>query len=828
MRNFNIKSFVPHIIAIVLFVVITMVYLSPLLEGKQLKQGDITNFQGVSKEIADYRAATGKEALWTNRMFGGMPAYQISVVYKTNLINYIDRAIKLWLPHPAGLIFLYFLGFYILLLVLGVDKRLGIVGAIAFAFSSYFFIILDAGHNSKANAIGYMAPVIAGIILTFNGRYWLGAAVTTFFLALEINANHLQITYYLLLIIIILGMAELVSKFKEKEFKKFFRAIGILVICLFLAAGANIANLWSTYEYGKDSTRSKSELTSDKANKTTGLDRDYATDWSYGKMETFTLLIPNFMGGSSQQELTKSSDTYKALKENGIQGSEKFIKSLPLYWGDQPFTSGPVYVGAIMVFLFILGLFIVKGKYKWWLLSATILSVFLAWGKNMMWFSDFFFDYIPGYNKFRAVSMTLVIAEFCIPLLGLLALKNIFSNDISKEIKLRSLKFAGAITLGLIVIFGFFSGAFFDFISAGDQEMKTNGYPDWLISSIQSDRHGILLNDSFWSFILIALTVLGLWFFSINKLKKINILIVFIGILVLFDMWTVDKRYLNSDNFVSKNKMNVVFTESKCDEIILSDNSKDYRVLNLNNPFNDAYTSYYHNSIGGYHGAKLKRYQELIETRLYEEILKIKNAFSAKPPDSALYVTLKKLPVLNMLNTKYIIYNPEAPPLKNPNALGNAWFIDNFRIVANADSEIVALNNFNPASTAIVDKRFESKVSNYKNKKDSASVINLESYQPNNLVYKSKTTKDQLAVFSEIYYNKGWNVYIDGKPGEYFRTNYILRAMIIPAGEHKIEWKFEPVVYYTGIKASLAFNLLLIIAVLGFLVLEIKGKKQKT
>jgi hypothetical protein len=826
MKDFSFKSIAPHLLAVVIFVAITMIYFSPLLEGKQLRQSDNLQFQGASKEIADYRTATGKEALWTNSMFGGMPAYQISVVYSSNLVKYVDKLFHLWLPHPAGLVFLYFIGFYILLLVLRVDPRLSIIGAIGYGFSSFFLVILSVGHNTQAMAIGYMAPVLAGIILCFRGKYILGGVLTALFMALELNANHIQITYYLMLTIAVLGIAEFVSKFREKKVKSFLKTVAVLVGAMLLAFGTNVSNLWATYEYGKESTRSKSELTSDMADKTNGLDRSYVTAYSYGKMESFTLLIPNFMGGSSSGELSKSSDTYAALKSHSIQGPEKIIKELPLYWGPQGSTEAPVYAGSIMCFLFILGLFIVKGKYKWWLLGVTVLSLFLAWGKNLMWFTNFFLDYVPGYDKFRAVSMTLVLAELCIPLLGLLALKYMFNNDIAKEVKLKALKIAGGITLGLIVIFGFFGGAFFDFISTGDAEMIANGYPDWLVAAIQSDRHGLLTADSFRAFILIALTAAALWLFVINKLKNKNIVFLIIGALVLFDMWAVDKRYLNSENFVSKSKMTAVFAKSKCDEAILADKTKDYRVINLANPFNDGLTSYYHNSIGGYHGAKLKRYQELIENRLSDEIAAIKAAFSSKSIDSALTVTLKKISVLNMLNTKYLIYNPEAIPLTNPNALGNAWFVNNYKLVANADSEIAAMKNFDPSMTAIIDKRFDTQVSSYKNSKDSASSIILTTYSPNDLVYESKTSKDQLAVFSEIYYEKGWNAYIDGKLTPYFRTNYVLRGMIVPSGTHKIEWKFEPTVYYTGEKISLAFNILLLLLIAGGIYFEYRSSKN--
>ena len=826
MKDFSFKSIAPHLLAVVLFVAITMLYFSPLLEGKQIKQSDNLQFQGASKEIADYRATTGKEALWTNRMFGGMPAYQISVSYASNLVKYIDKIFHLWLPHPAGLVFLYFIGFYILLLVLRIDPRLSMIGAIGFGFSSFFLVILSVGHNTQAMAIGYMAPVIAGIILCFRGKYVLGGILTALFMALELNSNHVQITYYLMLALVILGIAEFIGKFREKKLKAFLQSVAIIGAAMIIALGANISNLWATYEYGKNSTRSKSELTSDIADKTNGLDRSYVTAYSYGKMESFTLLIPNFMGGSSSGELSKSSATYAALKEHNIQNPEKIIKGLPLYWGPQGSTEAPVYAGAIMCFLFILGIFIVKGKYKWWLLGVTVLSLFLAWGKNLMWFTNFFLDYVPAYDKFRAVSMTLVLAEICIPLLGLLALKYMFNNDVAKEVKIKALKFAGGITLGVIVIFGFLGGSFFNFVSASDADMISSGYPDWLVTAIQSDRPGLLMADSFRSFALIALTVAVLWLFTINKLKNRNVVFLIIGVLVLFDMWAIDKRYMNSENFVSKSKMSAVFAKSKSDEAILADNTKDYRVLNLINPFNDGMTSYYHNSIGGYHGAKLKRYQELIENRLSDEISAIKSAFSAKSIDSALTMTLKKVSVLNMLNTKYLIYNPEANPLTNPHALGNAWFVDNYKLVANADSEIAALKNFDPSVTAIIDKRFESQVNSYKNSKDSAATIKLVTYSPNDLVYESKASKDQLAVFSEIYYSEGWDPYIDGKITPYFRTNYVLRGMIVPSGTHKIEWKFEPKVYYTGEKISLAFNILLLLVVAGGIFYEIRTSRK--
>lgn len=838
MKKITSKTFIPIVLSIIIFIALSIFYLSPLMEGKKLKQGDIVNHQGMSKEISDFRNATGDEALWTNRMFGGMPAFQISVLYKTNFISYIDKAIKLWLPHPAGLIFLYLLGFYILLLTLGVDKRLSIVGAIAFAFSSYFFIIIEAGHNSKANAIGYMAPVIAGIILCFRGRYILGGIITLLFLALEINANHIQITYYLMMMVLILGIIELIYALKEKQLKPFFKAVGVMFVALFIAFGANIGNLWTTYEYGKYSTRGKSELTSDKANKTTGLDRDYATDWSYGIPETFSLLIPNIQGGESSY-INNDKDALKKVDPK----YKEAVAGMSKYWGEQPFTSGPVYAGAIVVFLFMLGLFLVKGRMKWFLLITTVLSILLAWGKHFMPLTDFFFDFIPGYNKFRAVSMIMVIAEFTIPLLAILALKEIFEKpEIIKE-KIKYFYISLSLTAGIVFLFWLTPSTFFSFVTENEtteinQQMNTylqqspesevqiKEFFDNIIPNLEIARITIFKSDAIRSFLFIVLGALVVWVYSRKWINK-TIFVLSLAGLITLDMFVVDKRYLNNDNFVSKTKMKSTFTPSKADELILKDKELNYRVLNLNNPFNDAYTSYYHNSIGGYHGAKLKKYQELIEMRLSEEIKKLISAFSSKTLDTAFVSTFERIPVLNMLNTKYIIYNPEAIPIINDNALGNAWFVDQYKLVANADSEIVALKNFNPAETAIIDKRFENMVSAYKNPKDTASSIDLVSYEPNKLEYRTKTTKEQLAVFSEIYYDKGWNVFVDGKKLPYFRANYVLRAMLIPAGDHTLVWKFEPASYYTGEKISLAFNILFILIILGGIYMEVKKIRNK-
>ncbi len=836
MKNLSFTKIKPYIIGILIFIALSVIYFNPIIEGKSLKQGDITNFKGMSKEIVDFRNKTGQEPLWTNSMFGGMPAYQISVKYKSNLVRYIDKIFQLGLPHPANLVFLYFLGFFILLLVLKVDPWLSVLGAIAFAFSSYFFIIIQAGHNSKAHAIAYMAPVLAGIIISFRGKHILGAILSALFLSLELEAGHPQITYYLFLIIIILGITEFIYAVKQKTYIAFLKTIGVLLIAGIIALGTNITSLWLTYQYGKKTIRGKSELTFNKKNKTTGLDKDYATAWSYGKAETMTLLIPDFMGGSSQGGLSKSSETYKALTDHGVPQSKakQYIKHLPLYWGSQPFTSGPVYIGAIVFFLFILGLFIVKGKIKWWILAAVVLSILLAWGHNFMAFTNFFLDNVPFYNKFRSVSMTLVIAELAMPLLAVLALKKLFDKNSNKKELLKSLKTSFYIVGGILLFFTLFSGLLFSFKSPNDAQYIAGGYPGWLMKAIQEDRQSLLVADSFRSFIFVLLTFITLWAFISNKLKKKYTYII-LTLLLLFDMWPIDKRYLNNEKsngmyvqWESKRKSKNPFQPTKADIEILKDKAPDFRVLNLAvNTFNDASTSYFHKSIGGYHGAKLRRYQEVIDHQLIPEINIFKKTLSNKPNINSLDLLLSKFSALNMLNTKYIILNPEAQPLLNSHALGNAWFVKDFELVDNADSEITALDNFDPAKTAIIDKRFKKYLQNYINGKDSLAAIRLTSYKPNHLTYRYNTSKEQLTVFSEIYYFKGWNAYIDGKLSPHFRANYILRAMIVPKGKHTIDFKFEPKVYYVGEKISLASSIILILLVLGLGFVEIKKTIKK-
>ncbi|MCK4662956.1 MAG: YfhO family protein [Bacteroidales bacterium] len=807
-NNINIfKNIIPYISAIIIFLAITFTYFSPLLEGKRIIQSDVSNYKGMSKEITDYKKESGENALWTNSMFGGMPGYLISLP-SSNILKHLNKILNLNHKKPANYIFLYLLGFYIALLLFRVNPWLSLVGAIAYAFSSYFFIIIEAGHLTKALALGYMPPIIAGVYYAFNRKVIIGSMVVGIFLSLQLLCNHLQITYYTLLIILIFGLFQLYNTYKSKIFKEFFRTFSFLIIAVILAIGSNFATIYLTYDYGKDSMRGKSELTFDKENKTTGLDKDYATAWSYGIDETLTLLIPNFKGGASGGELTKNSATYELFKNHqGERAAKQAIKQLPLYWGAQPFTSGPVYIGAIVFFFFVLGLFLVKGTVKWWLLAATIISILLAWGKNFMFLTDLFLDYFPGYNKFRTVSMTLVIAEFTMPLLGLLALKNIIEEKISKKSLFKALKYSLYIVGGITLVFALLPGAFFNFETISDEQYITNG-ASVFVDALKEDRKSLLQADAFRSLVFVLLSA-GLLLTYIYKKINIKTFYFVLAVLLLADMWTINKRYLNNDDFVSKRVEKEPFKQTSADIFILKDIDPNYRVFNVSvSTFNDASTSYFHKSIGGYHGAKMKRYQELID----------------------FHISKHNMDVLNMLNTKYFIVPTEdkgPQPQINMNALGNAWFVDNIRYVANADSEITALSDFNPAVEAIIDIRFQEQLKDFNFIPDSIREIKFIEYKPDHLTYQTSTKNDQMLVFSEIYYSKGWNAYVDNEKMPHFRCNYVLRGMIVPKGNHKIEFKFEPKGYYVGSKISMVSSLILLILALGVLFFEIK-KKSKT
>ncbi len=798
----------PHIIAIVAFIAISFAYFYPVLEGKVLKANDSTVSTINSKEIRDYRDKFHEEPLWTNSIFSGMPAYLISVKFPGNLLKHADTVLRVF-KMPVSVLFLSMAGFYLLLLMLGVNPWLSIAGAIGYGLSSFFFQILAAGHNTQAIALAYMAPVIGGIWYAYRKDALRGALFTAFILSLEILANHPQITYYAMLCLLVFIITEFVYSVREKSVPKFLKTSVLMIVPVVIAVGVNFGNLYTINEYGKYSIRGKSDLTLDNKNVSKGLDRDYITDWSYGVDETMNLLIPNYKGGSSRP-FDRNSETVRALRQNN---AGQLVNQLVKYWGPQSVTDGPHYVGAIIILLFILGLIVVKGREKWWLLIAALLSILLAWGKNFMPLTNLFIDYFPGYNKFRAVTMTLVISQFCIPLLGILALRELYFGTLAKRDVLKGIKIAAGITGGVLLLVLLIPGIAGSFISPLETQAQL---PDWLTAALADDRRNLLRMDTFRSLIFVLLGAAAILGFISGKLKK-EYSIAILGLLIFIDLWSVDRRYLNADRFERPAAVQKLFTPTPADEFILKDPSY-YRVLNLTaSTFNDnTPTSYFHKSIGGYHGAKLKRYKELIDSSIFREL----NLFSASADKAKTIDEL--LPVfsgtnaLNMLNTKYLIYNPEAPPLINRFAMGNAWFVEKPLFVENANNELSAVNSLDVSGEAAIDVRFRDQVKAPAYPAGTNDSIWLVSYQPNELVYKYSAEGEKLAVFSEIYYPAGWKCFIDGRESEYFRANYVLRSMVVPEGEHEIKFVFKPSSYYSGNKVSLASSILLIVLIAGY------------
>ena len=804
------KKLLPYIIAIAIFIFASLTYFYPVLKGQKIAQSDITQFRGMVKEINNFRADKNTEPYWTGASFSGMPAYQISAYYPNDFVRSIDRTFR-FLPRPADYTFLYFLSFFVLMLALKIEWRLAILGALSFGFSTYLIIIFGAGHNAKAHAIAYMPLVLAGVLWVFQKRYILGFLVTGFGLALEIYTNHPQMTYYLGFCLLILGVVEFINAIKEKLLPVFIKQSVVIIAAVLLGIGANSSRLMAMKEYGDYSTRGKSELTitpdGSVKEAAVGLDKAYITEYSYAKLETFNLFIPRFMGGGTVEKLENSSELYKVIETKlGKKGADYFTDQALTYWGDQTIVEAPAYIGAVIFFLFFLGLFLVKGRLKQWLLAATVFSILLSWGRNFEGLTNFFIDYVPLYNKFRAVSSIQVIAELCVPILGVLALKEFFSLKISSEEKIKALKkslyaFGGLIFIGFLLAHSFstFEGIRDTTYLNIEKEYNIIGVLDAVIA----DRKAMLLFDVLRSLFLMLLTAGVLWMFLKSKLKQ-GIAILIIAVFVLFDLVSVDKKYVNKDDFKSSRKIEKPFIASNADKLILQDKTH-FRVGNFSvNPMNDGSTSYFHQSIGGYHAAKMMRYQELFEYQIAKN----------------------NMQVLNMLNTKYFIVDNdkgEKQAQQNPDANGNAWFVENVKVVNSANSELQILDSLNTKVSAVIDKSKLLDNVNFNFEKDSTATIKLINYDVTELTYRTKTEKEQFVVFSEIYYKDGWNAYIDGKLTNHFRVNYVLRGMKIPAGEHEIEYKFEPKVIQQGGMISL-FSYISIILV--FVVWFFYGKKQ--
>lgn len=769
--------------SILFFIIISFTYFSPVMSGKRIIPGDTARATAMAKEARDYRSETSIEPNWTNSMFGGMPTYLISTKYKSSVLTWIYQAYYK-IPLPVSFLLLNFLLFFLLLMAFNVRVLVSCVGALAFGLNSAFFVWIESGHLSKANTITFIALVVMGVILAYRKSSWKGALITALGLAFMLEANHPQMTYYAGIMVLIIGITYLVYAIKEKTLPSFLKTSALLIMAAILALGTSFSRLYTIYEYGKYSIRGESELTTTDEDKTAGLDKSYILDYSYDLGETMTAFIPRFKGGGMSEPLGENSNFYKELeKMQGKKRAKEIAENAPLYWGSQPISGAPFYYGAVLIFLFVFGLFTVKGKERWWIIATVIVSFLLSMGKYLPGLAHFMIDHFPGYNKFRDVKNIIVIQQFAMALLGVLAVKELYTGKHDKKVLLKNLKWAFGITGGLALIFAVIPGLAGDFVGQTDARYAQSGWPQQLINALQLDRKEVLRADAFRSFIFVALAAAGIWAYVTQKLKA-KYALAFWAVLIMADMWPINKKYLNNDDFVSKRKAESPYTASAADNEILKDNSLDYRVLNITvNPWSDASTSYFHKSIGGYHGAKMQRYQELIEYHLSPEVGQLQNRLRNITSQADVDKVFDGLNAINMMNTKYIIYNPQAAPLQNNQAVGNAWFVNNVEVVESPDAEINKINELDIQTTAVVDQQFKELLPVNLVADSTASIV-LETYAPNKLVYKTTSTKEQLAVFSEIYYPKGWVATIDGNELPILRANYVLRAAAIPAGNH--------------------------------------------
>lgn len=832
--NLDIKKIVPHAIALLLFIGMSLAYFYPVVQGKKMQQQDIIQYAGMAKKQNDYREKTGEELYWTDNAYGGMPTYLLGARYPHSYIKSIDRTIR-FLPRPADYLFLYFFSIYVLLLVMKVDWKLSILGAIAFGFSTYFIIILGVGHNAKAHAIAYFPLVLSGILLTFQRKYIWGFLLTAVAMSLEIMTSHPQMTYYLMLLVMVMGIVFFIDFYKKKELPHFFKAVGLLTVAVFLSIGVNGTNLLTTKQYADWSIRGESELTikpdgSKKERK--GLSKEYITEYSYGKMETFNLLMPRFMGGGNTEDFGTSSEAYKYLVQLGVPAgsAREFVRYLPGYWGDQPIIAAPAYVGAVIIFLALLGLFLVRSRAKWWLFGGIVLSILLSWGKNLSFLTDLMLDYFPLYSKFRAVSSIQVVLELCIPILGVLALAYLFKKetldkkkDASEKVILYCLVGFAGVVLALIA----FKSSLFSFTGLNDDyyayqftQQGLNGQQ--FMEIIKEDRMAMLTKDALRALVLILLTAGVLIAYLREKINK-NIVTIAIAALLLFDLVPIARNYVNTEEFVSKAQFDFPYKTLDVDKQILKDKGH-YRVFEPRLRLANSRTAFFHNTLGGYHAAKPRQFQEVYDFYL--------------DYDGKFEVNERNINILNMLNVRYIIQGLEgsqsqdgagAIALKNPYPNGNAWFVENVNFVDTADDEMLSLYGLNTKNEVVFRKsRAEEGIIKETYGKDSLAKIELVDYSPEHLTYKSENEEHGFAVFSEIHYPHGWNAYIDGKLEPHYRVNYILRGMEVPAGKHTIEFKFEPTVVQKGISISLTSSIILFLLILGGIYYEFWHKKKVT
>ncbi len=816
----------PHLIAIIGFIILSLSYVSPVLQGKKLNQYDDVQAKAASREVMKYHEQTGEWSAWTNSMFGGMPAFLIGTDYPTSLPTKLGQAINKLLPAPANYLLIGLGSAYILFLVLGANIWLSAIGAIAFAFASFNLVSLEAGHVSKVIAIFYAPGVLAGVLLAFRKNWLAGAALTAVFLSLELYANHVQITYYLGISIVVLVLIESYRMLKEGNGHKIMLIWSGLIMAALLSVGAHTTRLWSAYDYTKETIRGKPELSVSNGAQTTpkqtGLDKEYAFSYSYGWGELFTLLVPNAYGGSSQGSLDADSQTYKTLTSRGVDAgtSLNVVQSLPLYWGAQPIVGGPIYAGALVFFLCILGLLIVRQPIKYWALGMIILYLIWALGKNFSGINYLFFDYFPMFNKFRAITMVLALVQLLMVVMAMLALIKVARKEIDRSKFQKAFVISLGVSGGLCLLFALIPTLFFDFQSPNDaqvlasfeQSTQDKGFAQQLVNAIVQDRIGMMKKDAFRSLIFILLAAGLVWMWVREKVKPVMAYTVLL-LLMIIDMFGIDKRYLNNEDFISKFAAEEAMNPSAADTRILQDTDPNFKVLDLStSPFQSAAASYFHKSLGGYHGAKMRRYQELFERQI---------AKSNPNPG-----------ILNMLNAKYIIsvdQQGNKVAQLNPDAYGHGWFVERYKIVANADAEMAALDSLMPRQEAVIDQRFAQDLQGLNLQPDSTAKVSLITYKPNELVYETQSSAQGLAIFPEIYYNvrDEWQVSIDDQPAKMIRANYVLRALRIPAGKHTVRFRFEPVSVTVGRKIDLVSSILLLVLVGGALFVHFKsGKKE--
>ncbi len=828
------KKYSPHIISVVVILLTSILYCSPVLQGKRLVQDDIVKNIAQAKEIREYRDANGEEPLWTTRVFSGMTAFHIGTEYSTNVALMLDKVVRRTFPRTANVLFVTMLGFFILLVAMGVNPWLALAASLTYGISTNLIVSLVAGHVTKVVSIGYMAPAVGGVVLALRRKRLIGSLMTLVFVGLMINGNHFQILYYFLLISIVVGIVYLIQAIKEKTLPDFAKAVGILALAAIGGLLPNTAKLYNAYEHSQETIRGgKSELSSKDAKDKGGLDRDYAMRWSYGPLETMTLVVPSFMGGATSEPLPEGGNVEEALKSFQLnkQQKEGILAQGPMYVGDQPFLLGTVYLGAGFIFLFILSIFLLNGPTRAWLLSIIVMSLVISWGRHFEMVTGFLFDYFPLYNKFRTPSMALAIAGLAIPLMGILGLHRILSGEVDKSELNKALKYAVYIAGGLMLLL-FLYGLLNDWVGSKDASYQGKNSPwgiDAIYEALLADRKSRYLSDWFISTLVMAVTAFVIWYHDKGKMK-LTAVIMIIGLVYLADMWHVSKRYLNNDDFVSQRDFEQQFRPSLADQAILQDPDPHYRVINVTrSPWTDGLTCYHHENVGGHHAAKLQRYQDLIENELNAQLQKLNGGLMQQGDQVIMNPAVaQQMPVYNMLNTKYFIVQANNPggAVLNRSACGNAWFVETIQKVGTADEEMAALAQFDPNSTAIVSAAYEASLYSYNFGKSANAAIQLTDMSPKYLKYTSKNDQDGLGVFSEVYYGEGWEATIDGAPAEIERVNYVLRAIKIPAGEHVVEMRFNPSSFRLGMNVSLAGSVLFLLFAGGLIYFHLKKQRE--